>query len=409
MDPVPTDVPQKEQRILAAIVFTDVVGFSKLASQNEARVYSALQRDMGVMTAICRNHGGQVLNTMGDGMLLCFKSAVDAMSCATEIQSTLFHQAQSLPPQDILEHRIGVHLGDVILAGDNVFGDGVNVAARLQAAAKPGSICFSHTVHDVIKNKLILNQVYIGQQQLKNLGEPVKMWQIPPLADAVKKAHADAVQLPPLENDDAVQGIGGFKGIAMVAASLLLVGVVVGGVLTFRPKPSAAKPKPKVEAVAPEQTSTSETAPPIAATQTPEQVESQAETLRRGYQFDALVALLNSDGAKVPAVRAKLQTFAQLAQLRDYLDSQMALTSASNPVRLQVDGAATTVYGQGEQLFIDSGTGFTPVAWSQLSPSQFGAIAASLAQRRVDGNAPPAEAADWTRLFGQEFGVSVPL
>src|SRR5580693_5169986 len=102
MDPIDTDAQPKEQRILAAIVFTDVVGFSKLAAQNEARVYTALQRDMGVITSLCRAHSGQVLNTMGDGMLLCFTSAVDAMSCALEIQRTLYAQAKTLPASDIL-------------------------------------------------------------------------------------------------------------------------------------------------------------------------------------------------------------------------------------------------------------------------------------------------------------------
>src|SRR5580700_8552947 len=111
MDPAGTDAQAKEQRILAAIVFTDVVGFSKLAAQNEARVYTCLQRDMGVITSLCRAHSGQVLNTMGDGMLLCFSSAVDAMSCAMEIQRTLHAQAQTLPITDVLHHRIGVHLG----------------------------------------------------------------------------------------------------------------------------------------------------------------------------------------------------------------------------------------------------------------------------------------------------------
>src|SRR5471032_1346700 len=177
MDPLATDDQPKEQRMLAAIVFTDVVGFSKLAATNEARVYTSLQRDMGVITSLCRAHSGQVLNTMGDGMLLCFTSAVDAMSCAVEIQRTLLSQSQTLPASDVLHHRIGVHLGDIIMSGDNVFGDGVNIAARLQAEAKPDGICFSKTVHEVIKNKLKIDAQYLAPRQLKNIGR-VEIWQI---------------------------------------------------------------------------------------------------------------------------------------------------------------------------------------------------------------------------------------
>jgi class 3 adenylate cyclase len=234
MDPSVTDPQTREARMLAAIVFTDVVGFSKLASQNEARVYVALQRDMAIMTNLCRAHGGQVLNTMGDGMLLCFSSAVDAMGCAVEIQRTFFSQAQTLPSVEILHHRIGVHLGDVIMNGDNVFGDGVNVAARLQTLALPDAVCFSHTVYEVVKNKLKIDANYLGPRQLKNLVEPVRVWQVPPMGDT-RQMLADAqTAAVAAQSEETSGGVKGLKAGALVATSLAMVGLLVFGFIRLK-------------------------------------------------------------------------------------------------------------------------------------------------------------------------------
>lgn len=113
-------------------------------------------------------------------MLIYFDSAVKAVACSQQIQKTLSKNAASLPPDLVLEHRIGVHLGDVFFSGDDVFGAGVNLAARLQSQANPGGICISETVYEVIKNHLSIHVTYIGPQQLKGIPEPVRLYQINP-------------------------------------------------------------------------------------------------------------------------------------------------------------------------------------------------------------------------------------
>jgi len=392
--------------MLAAIVFTDVVGFSRLASQNEARVYGALQRDMGVMTSLCRAHGGQVLNTMGDGMLLCFGSAVDAMSCAIEIQRTLFAQSRSLPAQDILHHRIGVHLGDVIMNGDNVFGDGVNVAARLQAESKPDGICFSNTVHEVVKNKLQFDARYVGQRQLKNLGEPVKIWQVPPIED--RSAMNTAVDVPDtaaLEVEEA-RGVGGIRGALLVVISLVLVGGVIAAALVFKPTPSEAE-KPRVNANRDAKPNT-EVPPPVTAPtgMTPAEAVDRANALRRVYDFNGLVQLLEAEGAKLPDLVGKISTYRNLAGLRAYVDEQIAVTNPSTPITVEFDGAQVSLYQVGGVLQTRTETNVSALSWDAISPEAFRAIAQALAVRKVDTTPAPAQVPAWISEFESEYGLS---
>jgi class 3 adenylate cyclase len=169
------------QRTLAAIVFTDVVSYSALMAANEEYTLDLLRRDFQIMKQLCQRFEGKVLKTIGDALLLYFPSAVKAVGCAQEIQSTLAHLAANLAPEDILTHRIGIHLGDVFFNGSDVMGDGVNVAARLQAQAQPGGICLSQTVYEVVKNPLALKATDLVAKKLKNMPESVLVYQIPPI------------------------------------------------------------------------------------------------------------------------------------------------------------------------------------------------------------------------------------
>lgn len=166
--------------MLAAIVFTDVVGFSLLMGRDERGTLAAMERDFLGMEAISRAHQGLVMKRTGDGLLLRFASAVEAMEAAVEMQTFLREQAKGLHSADILDHRIGVHLGDVVVTETDVVGDGVNIAQRLQAEAKPGGICFSQTVYDVVKGKIKLQAINMGPKNLKHLIEPVIVWAVPP-------------------------------------------------------------------------------------------------------------------------------------------------------------------------------------------------------------------------------------
>ena len=165
-------------RTLAAIVFTDVVNYSARMSVDEEHTLRLVQRDLQVMSEDCQKHGGQVLKFTGDGLLMYFHSAVQAVACALESQKSIAEKAKTLGDRDILWHRIGIHLGDVFLSKTDVMGDGVNIAARLQSEAKPGGICMSRTVYDVVKRCLTLKATYLGPRDLKNINEAVHVYQI---------------------------------------------------------------------------------------------------------------------------------------------------------------------------------------------------------------------------------------
>ncbi|NES23678.1 MAG: TIR domain-containing protein [Symploca sp. SIO3E6] len=168
------------ERALAAIVFTDVVSFTAQMAADEMRTLALLQRDFQLMEQLCQEFEGQVLKSLGDGLLMYFVSAQQAVSCAIEIQQALAMVAAEVPESSILYHRVGIHLGDVWFDGSDVMGTGVNMAARLQALAAPGSICISQTVYDVVKSNLTTTVTNLGLRQLRGFAELVPVYQILP-------------------------------------------------------------------------------------------------------------------------------------------------------------------------------------------------------------------------------------
>ncbi|OYQ65261.1 hypothetical protein B9G53_07595, partial [Pseudanabaena sp. SR411] len=168
----------KGQQTLAAIAFSDVVGFSARMGKDEVYTLELVERDFRSMTNWCQKFDGKVLKTTGDGLLMYFTSAVQAVACAYAIQNEFANLAQSLPSNDVLVHRIGIHLGDVFFNAVDVMGNGVNIAARLQAQADVGGICISQTVYDVVKNRLDLEVTYLGELKLKNIQEVIAAYQI---------------------------------------------------------------------------------------------------------------------------------------------------------------------------------------------------------------------------------------
>ncbi|MDJ0706255.1 MAG: protein kinase [Leptolyngbyaceae cyanobacterium MO_188.B28] len=167
------------QRALAAIVVTDAVNSSARMSVDEESTLTLIQRDLQLMEDICGQFDGQVLKSMGDGLLMYFVSAVQAVAGALEMQTKLTERAEDVPEEEVLTHRIGIHLGDVFISQSDVMGNGVNIAARLQSEAEPGGICISQTAYDVVKSRLSLNATYAGPLTLKNIQDPVPAYQIP--------------------------------------------------------------------------------------------------------------------------------------------------------------------------------------------------------------------------------------
>jgi len=166
-----------EQRRLAAIVAADIAGYSRLMGNDESGTLAALKAlRRGVVDPRIAAHRGRIVKSTGDGLLLEFPSVVDAMRCAVDVQTAMAIATADVAEDRRLRFRIGVNLGDIIIDGDDIFGDGVNVAARLEAIAEPGAICLSDDVWRQVRGKLGLAYQDGGLQALKNIAEPVKTW-----------------------------------------------------------------------------------------------------------------------------------------------------------------------------------------------------------------------------------------
>jgi adenylate cyclase len=161
-----------ETRRLAVIMFTDIVGFSRQMGSNEARMLRLLEVHNRVIRQAVTEHHSTVIKTGGDSFLVDFPSVVDAVQCAQQIQTQLRAHNADNEPADQIHVRIGLHAGDVVQREGDVFGDGVNIAARLQELAVPGTICLSHVVYQEVAQKVALGPaVSLGRPQLKNIAQ----------------------------------------------------------------------------------------------------------------------------------------------------------------------------------------------------------------------------------------------
>ncbi|HEY8873978.1 MAG TPA: adenylate/guanylate cyclase domain-containing protein [Stellaceae bacterium] len=171
-------------RRLAAILAADVAGYSRLMGADEEGTLARLKAvRAGLIDPAIAGHNGRIVKTTGDGLLVEFASVVDAMRCAIQWQAAMAERAE--PADARIEWRIGVNLGDVIIDGDDIFGDGVNIAARLEAMAEPGGICISRTVLTQTRGKLDFPVEDLGDQVLKNIAQPVHVFRV--LAEETKK------------------------------------------------------------------------------------------------------------------------------------------------------------------------------------------------------------------------------
>src|SRR5512136_686255 len=183
---------QEVKRKLAAILSADVKGYSRLMGEDEKGTIRTLNTYMDLMTGLIQQHRGRVVGTAGDSVLAEFGSVVDAVQCAVEIQQVLRAKNAVVPENRRMEFRIGINLGDVIEEGDTIYGDGVNIAARLEGLAEPGGICISESTYQQIENKLPLQYDYLGEHEVKNIAKPVRVYRarIEPEAAPSKLAEA---------------------------------------------------------------------------------------------------------------------------------------------------------------------------------------------------------------------------
>ena len=162
------------QRRLAAILAADVVGYSRLMGAGEMGTITALKSHRReLVDSTIAEHHGRIVKTTGDGMLLEFASVVDAVSCAVFIQRSMVRRNANIPPEKKIVFRIGINLGDIIIDGDDIFGDGVNIAARLETLCEPGGVCISRAANDQIRDKLSIAFADLGEQAVKNISRTV--------------------------------------------------------------------------------------------------------------------------------------------------------------------------------------------------------------------------------------------
>jgi len=186
------------ERRLSAILAADVVGYSRMMSANEAGTLEALKAARAeVVDSRIATHQGRLVKLTGDGMLVEFPSVVSAVACAAEVQHAMRDRNAAVPRDGRIEFRIGVSLGDVMVEGDDIYGDGVNIAARLERISKPGGIAISQTVRDHVGNRLDLAFEDCGERKLKNIEKPVRVYSISLSTDAAMKREKRAQERRP--------------------------------------------------------------------------------------------------------------------------------------------------------------------------------------------------------------------
>ena len=182
-------------RRLAAILAADMVGYSRLMGLDEAGTVRELREHRAAADPIIAEHGGRIVKTTGDGLLIEFGSVVGAVECALALQHLAAERNAAVAGDRRMEWRIGVHLGDVLIEGDDILGDGVNIAARLEGIAEPGGICISEDAFRQVRGKVEAEFADLGEQSLKNIARPLRVYRVG-LSSAARQAISPAAALP---------------------------------------------------------------------------------------------------------------------------------------------------------------------------------------------------------------------
>ena len=232
---------QSFKRKLAAILSADVAGYSRLMGADEAETVKRLTTYRRIMADLIQQHRGRVVDAPGDNLLAEFPSVVDAVQCAVAVQKELQARNAALPEDRRMLFRIGINLGDVIEEEDRLYGDGVNIAARLEALADPGGICVSKTAFDHIESKLPLGYEYLGEQTVKNIAKPVGAYRILMEPRVVMKAEAEAVARRKVQSAWRRPLL-----LGTLATVVMLIGIVAVWRLVLTPKtPAIERADPK--------------------------------------------------------------------------------------------------------------------------------------------------------------------
>jgi adenylate cyclase len=187
---------KKAARALKAILSADVKGYSLLMADNEVHTIETLKKYQQIMSSLIDQHSGRVVDNPGDNVLSEFSSAVDAVNCAVQIQNRLKKENAKFVEDKQLQFRIGINIGDIVQDGDRIYGEGVNIAARIESLADAGGICISRNTYDHVKDKIDLGFEYIGEHEVKNIKEPVRIYRILMGTDAPKPLVEEELELP---------------------------------------------------------------------------------------------------------------------------------------------------------------------------------------------------------------------
>lgn len=232
------------RRKLTTIFAADVQGYSRLMEADEEGTHATLRQYRDAMGRLIVSHGGRVINTWGDGVLGEFPSVVEAVRAAIDVQNELAGRNALRPTETRMEFRIGINLGDVIVEGDDIFGDGVNIASRLQASANAGGIVISNTVYDQVRNKVAVGFEFLGQLSVKNIEEAVPSYAV--RIGEAERASEPAEMRSQWGRTPAPAGerpLGAARGklvsnasagkqigvLALVAAALIAINLITGG------------------------------------------------------------------------------------------------------------------------------------------------------------------------------------
>lgn len=322
--------PLNVKRRLTCILAADAVGYSKQMSLDEEGTIRILAAHRAVIDGIIAFHQGRIIGTAGDSVLAEFASAVEAVRCAIEMQDAIRTRNDSLPEDRRMIFRVGVNLGDVVVKDNDILGDGVNVAARLESIAEPGGVCISSSVYDQVTGKLNLGFQDIGEQPLKNISRPIRVYRISGTAPASSPAKA-AAPVPTVAAARKPAGLvaGGAVALVVVAAiAAWQAGWIGGGSRAAAPK-VAAPAAPAVDDAAKRAQAEADAA----------KIRADAEAIKRQAEADA--AKIRADAEAQRAAQTRAEADAAAARTRAQAEADAARIRAD--ARKQATAAAPAV------------------------------------------------------------------